>query len=156
MKNYVLYGRGGHARVIADAIFLNGDQVVGYFDETNAYDSGLFIDADIVIAIGNNEVRKRIANEVSHRFSSVIHPSAVIASNVVIGIGTVILANAVIQSNVRIGQHCIINSNVVVDHDATIEDLVSIYPGTYIGGESRITKSKVVKANSVIERKTVF
>lgn len=154
MQEFVLYGNGGHGRVIKDAIEKLGDKVVYFFDQDNPYNPSLFPDAKLIIAIGNSEFRERISLEVKHRIGIIIHPNAIIANDVTIDEGTVVLANAVIQSGAKIGKHCIINAAVVVDHDVIIEDFVSIYPNSYIGGGSIITNHKTIEPNISITRNT--
>lgn len=140
MQDFILYGSGGHARVLRDLIELQGDRVVAVYDEENEYDNSSNLNALLVIAIGNNEVRARIAQEVSHKFGTLIHPNAYIAKDVKIGEGSVILAHAVLQANSCIGKHVIINANVVVDHDAFVDDFCSTYPGVYISATARVPK----------------
>lgn len=157
-KTILIYGSGGHGRVIADAVERRSarSRVFFFDDATQPYDAKFKRNRKLVIGIGNNEVRKKVSATISHTFGIVIHPSAQIAADVIIGEGTVVLANAVIQSGAVIGKHCIINANVVVDHDVIIEDFVSIYPGTYIGGNAKVTELQTVNPNEVVERNTVF
>lgn len=156
MNNFLLYGNGGHARVIRDTIEKLGGKVVYIFDQDNPYNPSLFSDAKLIIAIGNSEIRERISLEVKHRIGTIIHPNAIIANDVIIDEGTVVLANAVIQSGSKIGKHCIINAAVVVDHDVRIEDFVSIYPNAYLGGESIITKHKTIDPNTTVKRNVII
>jgi len=148
-----LYGNGGHSKVLQDCAATSGTSISIVFDDV---DHPYNIDENphdkIVIAIGNNEVRERIAGIVEHEFGILIHRSAQIAADVLIGDGTVVLANAVIQAGAEIGRHVIVNANCVIDHDAVIEDFVSIYPGAYVGGNARVGKGKTVGPNEVVER----
>lgn len=156
-KTILIYGSGGHGRVIADAVERrNARSRVFFFDDASQpYDPNFKRNRNLVIGIGNNEVRQKIAQTIAHGFAVVIHPSAQIGADVQIGEGTVVLANAVIQTGAVIGKHCIINANVVVDHDVVVEDFVSIYPGAYIGGNATVTELKMVESNQVVERGSV-
>lgn len=156
MKQYVLYGFGGHGKVVKDTIEKLGSDVLYIFDENNIYSSSIFPNAEMIIAIGNNEVRKKIASQVNHKLAALIHPNAILGQDVIVEEGSVVLANAVIQSGSRIGKNCIINANVTIDHDVTIEDYVSVYPGAYVGGGAKITESKTVEPNVVVARNTIF
>lgn len=93
--NIVLYGNGGHAMVLKDLINKTGNTFVGLFDGHTGYDSEMYSEAQMIIAIGNNEIREKISKEVVHSFATLIHPTAVIGENVTIEEGTVVLANAV-------------------------------------------------------------
>ncbi|AQW91229.1 transferase [Elizabethkingia anophelis] len=156
MQEFVLYGNGGHSRVIQDLIVKLGGKVLEIFDEKNVYNPHIFPQAKMIICIGNNEIRKKTSLGIMHEFATLVHPNAILADNIEIGEGTVILANAVLQAGTKIGKHAIINANTTIDHDVVIENFVSIYPNSYIGGEAYITENKTVEPNQVIRRNTVF
>lgn len=159
MKSKLLiYGKGGHGKVVEDTIYqLDSTNSVAYFDDaSNPYHEGYEEDAELIIGIGNNEVRKRIVGEVKHRFATIIHPTAYVAPSAEIGEGTVVLANAVIQADAVIGKHCIINANVTIDHDAVVEDFVCTYPGAYLAGFARVTALKTIAPNQVVWKSEVF
>ena len=163
MSNYLVYGAGGHARVIADAIGLNDDAVLAYFDDqidatatqdipVISYNSAVHHHAKVVIGVGNNAIRRDIAKYIVHDFGRVIHPKAIIAKDVIIGAGSVVLAGAVLQAGVIIGRHVVVNANVTIDHDAVIGDFCSIYPNTYIGGNATIGSGNTLDAGTVVKR----
>ena len=163
MNDWVVYGGGGHARVIGDAITLNKDRLITYFDDNKElssingtpvlpYHENAEQQAKMIIAIGNNEVRRNIAMYIVHEFGTVIHPKAIVANDVVIGKGSVVLAGAVIQSGTIIGKHVIINANVTIDHDAVIDDFCCIYPNSYIGGGAKIGAGVSIEACTAITR----
>ncbi|WP_316849722.1 PglD-related sugar-binding protein [Pedobacter agri] len=163
MNKWVVYGGGGHARVIADAIKLNSDFVVNFFDDNEAlnelvgkpvmpYHENQAPAAKMIIGIGNNEFRRAISHYIVHEFGSLIHRDAMVADDVLIGEGTVVLAGAVIQSGAVIGKHVVINANVTIDHDVQIGDFCSIYPNSYIGGNAKIGTGVTIEACSAIAR----
>lgn len=159
----LLYGYGGHGKVIAECLVELGVTCIGVFDDDvvadsthiqylGKYDEKLLPKIPIIIAIGNNKSRKQIAKSVQHPFYTLIHPSAQIAKSVVVGEGTVILQNVVIQSNTSIGKHSIINMGVMIDHDCAIKDFAHIYPLSYIGSHSKISLCALVEAGTVLKR----
>lgn len=161
---YLIYGAGGHARVLADLIWNLNGTITAFIDDHSSstllnnipvkrYDAA-YPDARIVIGVGNNKIRKKIAGALLHKAAVIIHPSAIVASGVEIGEGTVILANAVIQTGARIGKHVIINANVCIDHDAVVEDFVHICPNVYIGGAAVIGAGTTITAGKTIKRMT--
>ena len=156
MKQYIIYGNGGHSKVIRDIIEITGGEIVAVYDENHPYNPEAFPNAEAVIAIGNNEIRQKIAQEITHTFATLIHPKAVVASHAVVGVGSVILANAVVQEQAIVGKHCIIQPNVTIDHDAQIGDFSIIYPNSYVGGEAQIVSLATVPPNTIVGRKTVF
>jgi sugar O-acyltransferase (sialic acid O-acetyltransferase NeuD family) len=165
-RTFLIYGAGGHARVVADAIQSGGDEVAAFIDDHPAaetigninvrtYEPESDIEALILIGIGNNAAREKIAASVVHQAGIVIHPRATIAGGVQIGSGTVILANAVVQTGAVIGKHVIVNANVCIDHDAVIEDYAHIYPNSYIGGGAMIKAGVTVGAGTIVSREMI-
>lgn len=161
---YLIYGAGGHARVLADLILNINGKVMAFIDDRSSlpelnnipvkrYDHS-YPEAQIVIGIGNNKTRKKIAESLLHKAAVIIHSSAIIASDVEIGEGTVILANAVVQTGARIGKHVIINANTCIDHDSEIGDYAHICPNVYIGGATVIGAGTTITAGKVISRLT--
>ncbi|TSJ45678.1 transferase [Fluviicola chungangensis] len=158
MKKIGIIGAGGHAKVIAETIDLIGSfQVVGFIDDKIERGFPIHKNAPVlgaigelneiaaqcdafVIGIGNNEVRKHIADRWSGTivFETIIHPNAVISESASIGSGTVVLAGTIISSQVKIGNHCIVNANVVIDHDSRIGEFVHLSIGTLIGSNSEV------------------
>jgi len=165
MTDWVIYGGGGHAKVIGDAVKLSGDRLITYFDDNKdlssincipvfPYHESIEQQANMIIGIGNNEVRRNISKYIVHDFGTVIHPKAIVADDVIIGEGSVVLAGAVIQSGATIGKHVVINANVTIDHDVVIEDFCSIYPNSYIGGGAKIGAGVSIDACSSLARLT--
>ncbi|SFC39059.1 acetyltransferase EpsM [Parapedobacter composti] len=164
-EHFLIYGAGGHARVLLDGIrkqfgpgvvhafFNDGDQpkeIDGI--PVLAYVSERFPDIPLLLGIGKPDVRERLAERVSHRFGTFIHPLASVASDAIIGEGAVVLAGAVVQSGAKVGRHVIINANATVDHDATVEDFVTTYPGVYVGFDAVVGHGAIVNPNVVIMR----
>jgi acetyltransferase EpsM len=164
ITSYVIYGAGGYAAVVADLVSLYNGKVEAFFDDqtkevpgglSKPYGEHIHPDSKLIIAIGNNTIREKIAGRVRHKFGTLIHPSAYVAKDVELGEGTVVLANAVVQSKAKIGKHVIINAGVCIDHDAVIENYVLIYPNAYVGGGAILEKGVLVNAGAVILRNTV-
>jgi len=143
-----LFGASGHGKVIAEMAKSNNLKIEGFID-TDLNKSSLlgytvFHDnpeepVDAVIAIGNNEVRKRIVNETSSfTYPCLIHPRANIATRSILGNGTVVMAGATINVDVNVGQHCIINTNASIDHDCIIEDFVHLSPNVALAGNVHV------------------
>ncbi len=148
MNRLVIIGASGHGKVVADTalkcgyqniIFLDdnaegellGFPIVGRVPEAMTLNDG---DTDFIIAIGNNITRKMIAEKYDLNWVTLIHPAAVIGSDVQIGAGTVVMAMAVIQPDAVVGEHCIINTHSVVEHDNHIDNFVHICPRAALAG----------------------
>lgn len=154
-KLYII-GASGHGKVILDiACKLNRWDEIAFFDSDNTKKECLgykvigkvcdiwsqLDDVDIIVAIGNNSIRKELHLKLMENRASLpilVHPNAVIGLNVNIGAGTVIMAGAVINSDTTIGQSCIINTGSTVDHDNEVGDYVHISPGVNLAGNVKV------------------
>lgn len=169
MKDVIIIGASGHAKVIADIIIKSGDNVVGFLDDNTALPEkiigipylGLISEVSkykdtysFVIGIGNNQIRKKIAQQYHVNWHTAIHPSAVIAMDTHIGEGTVVMANAVINPSATIGKHCIINTGAVIEHDNCLADYVHVSPNTTLCGTVSIGEQTHIGAGAVIKNNT--
>ncbi|PUZ26257.1 transferase [Chitinophaga parva] len=155
MKEILIYGTGGHARVLADLAGACGLQVLAYFDDAAGgmpYSTAFRPEVPLLCGIGNNKVRKLIAERSVHIFATLVHPTAVVAASAEVGKGSVVLAGAVLQASVQVGKHAVINMNAAVDHDVIVGDYVSVYPGAYIGGGAEIGEGAVIGPNATVLR----
>lgn len=158
-REVIIIGASGHGRVIADIIKKSGDKVLGFLDDDTSKcvlgkvdECKKFADKYFIIGIGNNEVRRRIAEKYSGlKYYTAIHPAAVIAEHVTIGQGTAIMAAAVVNDNAKIGNHCIINTSAVVEHDNIISDYVHISPGAVLCGTVTVGTNVHIGANAVVK-----
>ena len=164
-KEVVIFGAGGHGKVIADIIEKSGDRVIGFLDDKQSLDNVLgypiigqlnecikFKQYQFFIAIGNNKIRKMIADRYCDiKYYTAIHPSSCIANNVCIGEGTCIMANAIINSSTHIGNHCIINSGAVVEHDNIICNYVHISPSATLCGTVKVAECTHIGAAAVVK-----
>ena len=160
-KKTLLYGASGHAKVIC-SIFESMDIIVtSIFDDNrnilldkynviSGYDSKYEQDLPILISIGDNMIRKRISERVSHSFSTAIHSTSVIDDISKVDFGTAIFHRATIQRDTFIGKHCIINTNASVDHDCIIEDFVHIAPSATLCGNIEVGEGTIIGANATV------
>ncbi len=153
-----LYGASGHAKVILDILAANGIHVDALIDDNKELNDLFGIPvinsaeglSPFIISIGNNKVRKMIAERLGRSFITAIHPSAVISPHSSIGKGTVIMQNAVVQSDAIIGNHCIINTAATVDHECTINDFVHISPNVSLCGNVHVGEGTQIGVGTVV------
>ena len=104
-------------------------------------------------AIGNNRRRAKVVERVlvmNWAPVTVIDPSAIIAKDVQIGLGTYIAAGSTLSPNARVGAHVILNLKCTVTHDNVVEDYVQICPGASLSGFSTIRVGALVGSNAVV------
>ena len=166
--NLIIIGASGHGKVIADiAIKMNKWQSVAFLDDDESIKTSMGLkvigkmadaftykdEADFFVAIGKNATREKVQGKLMDQGMTVvklIHPSAVIGTDVEIGMGTVVMAGVVINSSSRIGEGCIINTSSSLDHDNIIEDYVHISPGASLAGTVKVGRGSWIGIGSVI------
>ena len=164
----IIIGASGHGKVVADiAIKMNKWQSIAFLDDDESIKTSMGLEvigktadaftykdeADFFVAIGSNATREKIQEKLIERGLNVIcliHPSAVIGTDVEIGIGTAVMAGVVINSSSRIGKGCIINTSSSLDHDNVIEDYIHISPGVRAAGTVSISKGTWLGIGSVV------
>jgi sugar O-acyltransferase (sialic acid O-acetyltransferase NeuD family) len=169
----LIIGAGGHAQVVADIIrsttqVPGGPAVVGFLDERKSLQGRIILGAPVIgpvsllpslsgdaaiVAIGNNRVREGLTYRVQAagvRLASAIHPSAVVASDVVIGAGSMLCAGAIVNTGTTVGCGVILNTGCTVDHHSTIGDFVHIAPGVHMGGEVTVAEGAMVGIGAVV------
>ena len=168
MNKLIIIGAGGHGKVIADAALKNGYTNICYIDDhATGYVMGFPIigtsadieclnddSTDFITGIGNNDVRKTIAETYNVNWVSIVHPSAQIGFDAEIGKGTVVMANAVVNVCAKIGEHCIINTGAIVEHDNVIENYAHISPNVALGGTVRIGSLTHVGIGATVKNNT--
>ena len=104
-----------------------------------------------VIAIGRNDARASVAQRsVGKTFIRVLHPTAHIAKEANIGIGSVVFAGAIVQPDATIGKHVIINTGASVDHDCDIGDFAHIAPGACLAGGVTVGEGTLIGIGAIV------
>ena len=162
----LLFGAGGHGRVVAEAAMLAGvwalinasdrnkDLCVGellpgipLLDDAAA---GL-IDGGVHIAIGDNAAREREASLWgTSRLVSILHPSAQVSKFSVVANGCFVAATAVLAAGSDLAVGVIVNHGAVVDHDVEVGAFSHIAPNATLGGRSRVGQRVFIGAGAVI------
>jgi len=94
-----------------------------------------------VCAIGDPATRLRVCRELSSRgvkFITLIHPTATVGDDTVIGVGCILCPGVVLTANVRLGDFVIVNAQSTVGHDAEIGDGATLSGHGDITGHARI------------------
>ena len=163
-SDIVLYGASGHCKVIIELILSSDKFKINSIIDDNENTKNVFNydvkhskhfefkqDLNYFISIGNNRVRKNIANRLNVNFQVLIHPySRVSPLEVIIGKGSVVMVGAIINPFVRIGEHCIINSGAIVEHDCKIGNFVHICPGANLAGGVEVGEGTMIGIGAVI------
>lgn len=174
MSSLLIFGAGGHGKVVADTAramgnwneimfaddaypqvtAVDGYPVVGDFSSARSVGSD---HGDVIVAIGDNRKRSDLLMQLRQSgFNPVtlVHPTAVVAGSAHIEEGTVIFAQAVVQAAARIGRAVIVNTAVTVDHDCVVGDGVHLSPGVHLGGEVEIGDYSWLGVGAVVINRT--
>lgn len=172
----LVWGAGGHGRVVADLVRQCGLRMIGFVDarawspqrEGGAGDRVITSQDDlvrrlraeeplpggagaIVPGVGDNGARLSYMHLMQPVLAApLVHPRAVVSSTVHIATGTVVLACAVVNADARIGRVAIINSAAVVEHDCVLEDGVHVSPGAILAGGVSIGRGSWIGAGAII------
>lgn len=167
MKQLIIIGAGGHAKVVWEAASSMKDmEIIGFADDRLAVgtevvkgfkvlgDTSLdFLegkDLYFVVAIGDTQIRRTKFENLKRRFKPalVVHSQSHVSVLSSIGSGSVILPGAYLAAGVRVGENTIVNGNVSIDHDTVIGNHVHLAPGTAVGSLSIIGDNFVSSAGS--------
>lgn len=172
-RRVIIIGAGGHAQVVADILLRSADAgsditPVGYVDDDTRIIGSLrlglpvlgsldtlqdFPHDGVTIGIGDNRVRRRIfenLQRIGKQIVTAVHPSAIIAPDAIIGIGTVICARAVINPGSTIGVNCIINTGAIIDHHCHIGNHTHIAPSATLGGGVSVGEGSLIGIGAIL------
>lgn len=150
-------GAGGHGKVVAELaaalgtygeiVFLddraqgsiNGFPVIG---TTLLLENSLSPEQfDIAVAVGNNRIRRQIAEKAAalgFALPVLIHPDAYVSPSATVGQGSVVMAKAAVQAGSVLKDGVIVNTAATVDHDCLLDAFVHISPGAHLSGNTHI------------------
>ena len=174
--NFILWGSAGHAKVLADLIWVSRGRVSALFDNLSTAESplpnvpifrgasgfGVWLQQQTsvdgisaAIAIGGNKGADR--QEIMSRFKAaglklpgLIHPTAAVAGSARMGEGCQILAQSVVGPDVSMGNVCIINHGASVDHECHLGSGVHIAPGAVLCGCVEVGENTMIGAGAVV------
>jgi len=172
-----LYGTGGHAMIIADMILsMQCFEIAGFIDDNVQKQGKIFYKQamvyspkdfllendrehikNIVFAIGNNVVRKKLAELYrDFNFPTIIHPTAIIGKFVKIGCGAVVMPYSILETDAVVGEHAIINNNAIIGHSSSIGAYCHIGGRVVISGGARIGQCCLVGVGASVPPLTVI
>lgn len=156
-----LYGASGHAKVIIEILKQSGNIVHGLYDDNpelkelagirvlGSY-KGELLNFPLIISIGNNRIRAKIASALKVEFGTGIATSAIVSLSSFIQPGTVVMQGAILQADVKIGSHCIINTGATVDHDCILGNYVHVSPQASLCGNVRVGEGTHIGAGATV------
>lgn len=168
----VVYGAGGHAKVVLDVLERMGTyEIVGLLDDSAELAGTVRkgyrvlggreqlsvlrnqgVEA-IIIGLGDNRLRKAVYEEAvqtGFTLCSAVDPSAQIGGGVVIGAGCLLVAGTVVNVDAQIGVNAIVNTGATVDHDCRVEAHAHLSPGVHLAGRVSIGEASHLGLGAVV------
>jgi sugar O-acyltransferase (sialic acid O-acetyltransferase NeuD family) len=176
-RRFLVWGAGGHGRVVADVVRAAGGTVVGFVDADAAKVGHpplpgapvvLMAEAELLRVlgrgqgadggwdalapgIGDNRGRLRAFGlAAGAAWPSLIHPSAILSPSARVGEGTVVMPRAVLNADARVGRAAIVNTGAIVEHDCVVDDGAHLSPGCVLAGGARVGEGAWVGAGATV------
>lgn len=175
MTEVVFWGATGQAKVLHEALLGTEYRLTALFDNRSVpspfkeiplfvgnagFDHWLAERTSIenlyfCVAIGGGCGRDRLTIHdrfVKHGLAplTVIHRTAFIAADAVLGKGCQILAQTAVCTHARLGRGVIINTAASVDHDCLLGDGVHVGPGARLAGEVTVGAGAFIGMGAVV------
>ena len=163
----VVYGAGGHGRVVMDAVLAAGFHLVGFVDDllpVGADTGGSVVlgnaewltgkaELAVALGIGCNRTRRRVHEIVvaaGGEVLTVVHPAATVSPRASVAPGAVVLAGAVVNIGARIGVGAIVNSGALAEHDVIVGDFAHVSPNATLAGAARLADGAHLGAGATV------
>lgn len=170
----LLIGAGGHCKVILDLLSKSKEyEAVGIIDLKERIGDNVFgvpivgTDLDLpkffkkrikhcfisIGSVGDSNLRAKLyglARKIGFIFPDLIHPSALISLQAVLGNGNYIAPGVIINAGTQIGNNCILNTGAIVEHDCRLGDFVHLSPGAVLSGGVTIGNHSHIGTGSVV------
>ncbi|MBI4432082.1 MAG: acetyltransferase [Candidatus Omnitrophica bacterium] len=177
MKKAVVFGAGGHARVLASILKAQKITVLGFFDDSydphkaekiagspvlGRFESILKFKnkaGNVYLALGDNAKRQKAFEFLKRhgfRTPSLVHPSALVEKSAEIGEGSVVCLGATLGAEAIVGKGCIVNTGASLDHESSLGDFSHLAPQAVVAGRTSIGALSFIGVNaSIADRLTI-
>ena len=177
MKNLVIIGAGGFGREVYNWALQDAYSqfnIKGFIDDNTdallnfhypvkviAKISDYIPEQDdfFICAIGNPVAKKKVVEMLLAKgavFTSVIHRSALIGENVILGVGNIVCPGVVLTCDIRIGNHNAFNVQTVVGHDCKIGNYNQLSCFCDINGYATLTDAVFLGGRSSVFSKVIL
>lgn len=163
MKKLIIFGNGGHSKIVKDMAESCGYEVAGFIasncekthlgckvyscvEEIPNADSFCYF-----IARGDNRFRKDTSEKYSSlEFINIVHPTSIVSKYAKIGKGNLLMPYTVINAYAEIGDQNIINTSAIVEHDCRVGSFCHISVKSAITGTVTLGDGVFLGAGSIV------
>lgn len=174
MRDYILWGATGQARVLIELFTGQSMRLVAVIDRAVAEPplAGVTMLRDMnalnmwlsereaplpgaLVAIGGHHgaERRRLQQVLEQRgleVLSALHRAAYVATDAKVGAGSQVLAGSVVAARAQLGEAVIVNTGATVDHDCVIGAGVHLAPGATLTGEITVGRDAFIGAGATV------
>lgn len=173
MKNLLILGAGGFGREVLgwaskNAGYNTNFTIGGFLDDNPEALKGYSYPVEVigsiqdyhptpadllVCAIGNPQAKQRIVElmlQRGGRFMNLIHPTAVLGTNVTLGQGVIICPSVVISADVTVGNFVSIDTQSVLGHDVQVGHYSHVAIFSALTGHAKLQERVFIGCNSTL------
>jgi len=169
-----VYGAGGHGKMVADLLRVQGlYRLLGFVDDgrpagssvmgipvlggaeilEDLHRKGIRLAVNAVGGVGNISVRIEVFRRLAaagFNFPYLVHPRAVVEPGARIGDGAHVLALAYVGSEAELGYGAIVGTGAIVSHDCKLGDFVNISPAAVLAGGVEVGSGSLVGMGATV------
>lgn len=151
----LVFGAGGHGRVVAETVQAAGHHVDGFIDDglpagtlvlgLPVLGDSAWLDAQpprlIALGLGDNRRREAVASRLEahgHTLGTFVHSTAWLSPTARLGAGTVAMARVVVNAEAKVGRGVILNTGCIVEHECDVGDFAHLSPSATLGGRATV------------------
>jgi sugar O-acyltransferase (sialic acid O-acetyltransferase NeuD family) len=170
VKRVIIFGAGGHGKVLADVAMRSGLSVAGFVDDRlgSRMVAGLEIPVlgdrawllgqsrdtfCCALGVGDNFARMHIGELLKREgfeLAMLISPFAAVAPSATIAAGVSVMAGSVINPLANLGEGVIVNSGAIVEHDVKVGRYASVQPNSVLAGGVEIGELAQVALSATV------
>lgn len=170
MKRILIIGAGGLGKEVVDLVkAMGGYEIVGFLDDNieikgtsinhvPVLDTTGYLDQyqgvdNVAIAIANPKIKKKIYERIMRigfKYPNLVHPTAMMGSNVKLGVGNIIGANSILSTEVTLQDFVTVNPQCGIGHESELRSFTTLYWNVNISGNVTVQEGCELGSKSCV------